>query len=140
MDLGVNFALLDDAQNNLFVSGSGNLLNTAVGFNRSTVINALGKVADGDKSGFAADEHGIKFGFVDDDVTGFIRALQQKTVADVLASPRVVVLNKQRADLIIGERIGYKTLTLSQSGEVVETINFLNVEAQRSDANTCRFD
>ncbi|MDA1016918.1 MAG: type II and III secretion system protein [Planctomycetota bacterium] len=41
----------------------------------------------------------------------------------------MLVLNKQRAELIIGERIGFKTLTVTQTS-TVENVQFLNVGTQ----------
>lgn len=125
LNLGVNFGVLDGAQKSLLVAGSGAAINSAAGFIPASVLTATGGVSQG----FAGNEGGVKFGFVDDDVTGFIQALEQVTEARVLASPRVLVLNKQRAELIIGERIGFKTLTVTQTS-TVEKVEFLNVGTQ----------
>jgi type IV pilus secretin PilQ/predicted competence protein len=140
-DLGVNFAVLDGAGRVLNVLGNGAEINASVGFDPSqvltagagsasaTLVAAGGKVVGTSRQGFAADTHGIKFGFVDKDVTGFIRALEAVGDTRVLASPRVLVLNKQRAELVLGERIGYKTLTVTETA-AVEKIAFLNVGTQ----------
>lgn len=125
LSLGVNFGVLDGAQNSLLLSGSGAAINSAAGFIPASVLTAAGGVSQG----FAGNEGGVKFGFVDDDVTGFIQALERVTEARVLASPRVLVLNKQRAELIIGERIGFKTVTVTQTS-TVEKVEFLNVGTQ----------
>ena len=79
--------------------------------------------------GFAADEHGLKFGFVDKDVTGFIRALSTIGKLEVLATPRLLVLNKQRAELVLGQRLGYATLSQSLVS-TVQQVQFLDVGTQ----------
>lgn len=122
MTLGVNIGALDTAARNLVVSGGGAAINAAAGFNPAQLVNAAGQVADG----FTENNNGVKFGFIGDNVTGFIEAIEDMAETRVLASPRVMVLNKQRAELIIGERIGFKTLTVTQTS-TVEDVQFLNV-------------
>ena len=128
-DLGVNFAVLDGAGRVLTAIGNGAEINAAVGFDPASVLTAGGKLNGTSTSGFAADTHGLKFGFVDKDVTGFIRALETVGKTKILACPRILVLNKQRAELIIGDKIGYKTLTVTETA-AVEKIEFLNVGTQ----------
>ncbi|MDA1016919.1 MAG: hypothetical protein O3A00_20980 [Planctomycetota bacterium] len=81
LNLGVNFGVLDGAQKSLLVAGSGAAINSAAGFIPSSVLTANGKVSDG----FAGTEGGVKFGFVDHDITGFMQALEQVAEARVLA-------------------------------------------------------
>jgi len=128
-DLGVNFAVLDGAGRVLTAIGNGAEINAAVGFDPAQILTAGGKLNGTSSSGFAADTHGLKFGFVDKDVTGFIRALEAVGKTKILACPRILVLNKQRAELIIGDKIGYKTLTVTETA-AVEKIEFLNVGTQ----------
>jgi type IV pilus assembly protein PilQ len=52
--------------------------------------------------------------------------LETLAETSVVASPSVRVLNKQRAELIIGQRLGYKTVT-QNGAQSVENINFLEV-------------
>ena len=53
----------------------------------------------------------IKFGFVSKNNSGFIRALEAIGDTRVLASPRLLVLNKQKAEIQFGQRLGYSTVT-----------------------------
>lgn len=129
-DLGVNFAVLDGAGRVLNVVGNGVEINAAAGFTPSQVLTAGGKVMDPTiKAGFAANTHGLKFGFVDKDVTGFIRALERVGETNVLAAPRLLVLNKQRAEIQLGRKLGYKTLTVTETASV-EKVEFLNTGTQ----------
>lgn len=124
MALGINFGLINDAQTVLTVAGNGAALNAAGAFTPATLLNA-GKVV----KGFAQPNQGLKFGILEDNISVFIDALAERTETKILASPNVLVLNKQRAELIIGERIGFKTLTVTQTS-TVENIQFLNVGTQ----------
>ncbi len=128
-DLGVNFAILDGAHHALLVVGNAAAMNAGVGFDPAQVLTAGGQVVGNSTAGFAENAHGLKFGFVDKDVTGFVRAISQCGRTNVLACPRLLVLNKQRAELIIGDRIGYKTLTVTETS-TVEKVEFLNVGTQ----------
>ena len=128
-DLGVNFAVLDGAQDVLTLVGNGAAINAGAGFDPTSVLTAAGQVVGSTANGFAENVHGLKFGFVDKDVTGFIRALSTVGTTNILACPRLLVLNKQRAELIIGDRIGYKTLAITETS-TVEKVEFLNVGTQ----------
>src|SRR5262249_54918742 len=77
-------------------------------------------------SGFNIDDQAIKFGFAARNVQGFIRALETVGKVDVLASPRLLVLNKQLAELQLGDRLGYSTLSQSIVA-TAQQIQFMNV-------------
>jgi type IV pilus secretin PilQ/predicted competence protein len=128
-DLGVNFAVLDGAGRVLTSVGNALELNAIGAFNPTDILAAGNTLPGTSTDGFTTDTHGVKFGFVDKDITGFIRALESVGEMRVLASPRILVLNKQRAELIIGERIGFKTLTVTET-HAVEKVEFLNVGTQ----------
>lgn len=142
-DLGINYAVLDGAGRTLATVGSGAAINAAAGFDPSQVLTAGsplrtlgatlvtqgGKLAGDSNSGFAANSGGIKFGFVDDNLTGFIKALETIGETDILASPRLLVLNKQRAELQLGDRLGFRTLTQSQTS-TIQKVEFMNVGTQ----------
>ena len=78
----------------------------------------------GRPSGFAEDTNGLKFGFVSNSTTGFIRALETMGETKVLACPRLLVLNKQRAEIHLGKQLGYQTSTVSQTS-TTQTVQFL---------------
>lgn len=128
-ELGVNFAVLDHSHRALAAVGNAAAMNAGVGFDPAQVLTAGGKMVGTASSGFSENAHGLKFGFVDKDITGFVRALSQMGETNVLACPRLLVLNKQRAELIIGDKIGYKTLAVTETS-TVEKVEFLNVGTQ----------
>jgi len=76
-------------------------------------------------------ESGIKVGFVSHNVSAFVRALDRVTDTTVVAKPKLLVLNRQRAELLSGRRLGYLSTTQSESS-VTQTVEFLEVGTQLS--------
>lgn len=119
MRFGVNFAVLGGDNNNLFVDGNGQVLNNSSGFPGSggSIVPPTGQ--------FIADLAGLKYGFLRGDISGFIEALEDITETTLIASPQLRALNKQKAELIIGDRISYSTVT--QNGNTsIQNVNFLD--------------
>ncbi|WP_198000231.1 hypothetical protein [Gimesia alba] len=120
MRFGVNFAMLSGDNKNLVVDGNGRVLNNASGFpgsGSSSIVPPTGQ--------FLADVAGLKYGFLHGDISGFIEALEDITETNLIASPQLRALNKQKAELIIGDRISYSTVT--QNGTTsIQNVNFLD--------------
>lgn len=125
--LGVNFAVVDHLGQQLGTIGSGAVINNNVGFTPSQVLTAAGKIAasTADPTGFASGANGIKYGFIANNVTGFINALETLGSTKILASPRILVLNKQRAEIQLGERLGFRTLSQNFTS-TIQQVQFLN--------------
>lgn len=69
---------------------------------------------------------GLNFGFVKGSVAAFLRALDVVTDTTVLANPKILALNKQRGEVLLGRRDGYLTTTVTQTSttqriEYIET-------------------
>lgn len=120
MKMGVNFALLSGDNKQLVATGNGSQLNSSVGFPGSggSIVPPTGD--------FIASAAGLKYGFLTGNLSGFVEALETLAETSVIASPSVRVLNKQKAELIIGQRLGYKTIT-NNGVQSIENINFLEV-------------
>ena len=82
-------------------------------------------------TGFAStvSTGGLTFGVIKDKIAVFIRALEQVTDATVLANPKVLALNKQRAEIIVGRRDGYLTTTVTETA-AIQTVEFLETGTQ----------
>ncbi len=111
LDLGASFAVLDDAGKTLAQIGSGAAINAGAGFSPATLVTSAGKVV----SGFSSDTSGLKFGLVGQNGTAFIRALETKADTKVLAAPRLLVLNKQSAEVQVGAQLGFQNQTTTQT-------------------------
>ena len=72
---------------------------------------------------------GLKFGFLDSSLGVFVNALQTIGDTNVIASPRLMCLNKQKAEILIGQQLGYVTKTLTQT-TTAQTVEFLEVGTQ----------
>ncbi len=67
---------------------------------------------------------GLNFGFIKNDIAVFIHALEQITDTTVLANPKILVLNKQRGEVMVGRRDGYITTTTTETS-TIQTVEFL---------------
>jgi len=76
---------------------------------------------------------GLSVGIVKDHVRLFIRAIETITDTTVLANPKILALNKQAGTLLIGEKIGYLTITsVSDGGTAIQEVKFLEVGTRLS--------
>ena len=105
-EFGVDFELLRDNDN--IRLGVGEPLQTLAGFS-----------FDG----------GLKFGFLDSSLGAFINALETVGDTNVIATPRLMVLNKQRAEILIGDELGYVSTTMTETSSS-QSVEFLEVGAQ----------
>lgn len=115
-DSGIDFAMFDGAWEKI----DGTAHDAMIGSNPTLALAARGK----EVRGSAKEPNGMKFGWFSGDTVGLIQALQSKGETKVLAYPRLLVLNKQRAEIHLGDRLSYKTSTVNQTGtiEKVESI------------------
>ena len=102
--LGVNFELLLNDDNIRVVSG----------------LPAPASLADLDF------KDGLKIGVLNQDVFAFINALETIGDTNVIASPHVTCLNKQRAEILIGSELGYVSTTVTETA-ATQSVEFLEV-------------
>lgn len=72
---------------------------------------------------------GMNFAFLDGSLGMFLDFLETIGDTNVIATPRIMCLNKQRAEIQIGQQLGYVTTTLTSTA-TAQTINFLDTGAQ----------
>ncbi|HOW72006.1 MAG TPA: secretin N-terminal domain-containing protein [Phycisphaerae bacterium] len=72
---------------------------------------------------------GFTFGIIKDHVGAFVRALESVTDTTVIANPKVLALNKQRGEVIVGRRDGYLTTTVTET-TATQTVQFLETGTQ----------
>jgi len=80
-------------------------------------------------AGFATPGNGLNIGVMTNNVSFFINALEDVTDTTVLSNPKVLTLNKQPAEVIVGQEIGYITTTVSET-TAVQAVDFLEVGTQ----------
>ncbi|MHC4140333.1 MAG: type II secretion system protein GspD [Planctomycetota bacterium] len=129
---GVDFAVLTD---NAFVD----FFNAPIGgipLDFSTVIDDDGNLASPDlpsNQGFVVSRPGnvgpgranIKAGYIGDEVGVFIRALDEVEDVTLLSNPKILTLNRQRAKVFVGERVGYLQTTVAEN-QVNQGISFID--------------
>jgi type IV pilus assembly protein PilQ len=79
-----------------------------------------------DISGVSFADGGLTFGLVDSTVTNLITFLETIGETNVVASPRLLCLNKQRAEIQIGSSLGYVSTTVTETSST-QAIQFLDV-------------
>jgi type IV pilus assembly protein PilQ len=79
-----------------------------------------------DASGVSFASGGLNFGYVDSTITNLVVALETIGETNVVASPRLLCLNKQRAEIQIGSSLGYVSTTVTETSST-QAIQFLDV-------------
>src|SRR5262249_32734997 len=72
---------------------------------------------------------GLKIGFLDSGLSLFLSALETVGDTNVIASPRLLALNKMRAEILIGSQLGYVSTTVTQTS-TTQAVQFLEVGTQ----------
>jgi type IV pilus assembly protein PilQ len=122
--LGVDFNLLAGVKlNNIISNGGGQITgaNSNTGSNSSTGAGSIGT----GNSFSSSVPGGLKLGFVSDNVSVFLSALEGITDTVVMANPKILALNKQKGEVIVGRKDGYLTTTTTDTS-TVQTVEFLD--------------
>ena len=75
--------------------------------------------------GNTAGPGGLKVGVIQGDVAVFLRVLDEVTDSTVLARHRVMALNRQRAQVLVGDRIAYLSTTQTETS-TTQAVQFLD--------------
>lgn len=92
------------------------------------VMNISGHTLDLKVQGFASDSTPQAFlaELTAPNLTGLLEAIRTSTDAKTLASPKVLAINGQKAQIQIGEKLGYRVVTTTQTS-TLEDVQFLDV-------------
>lgn len=121
--LGIDFALVGGVDLQMLGSTSSAVQDITIGalpqnrlqqFNASAVTGFTSNVPDG----------GIRVGIIKDNVAMFVQALEQVTDTVVIANPKVLALNKQKGQVLVGRRDGYITTTVTET-QAIQTVEYL---------------
>jgi len=93
--------------------------------NVDTIRFALG-TPPSSLAGMTFAEGTLKFGFLDSSLGAFLDALETMGDVNVIATPRLMVLNKHRAEIQIGESKGYVSTTITETSSS-QSVEFLDV-------------
>lgn len=118
---GVDFAGITSAGSSTGAALGGAILNQP---SASGVVDA-GYAGAGTGFTGSMPSGGMKVGLVSNNIAVFLTALESVTDTTVLANPKVLALNKQRGEVIVGRKDGYLTTTVTESSSV-QTVEFLD--------------
>ncbi|MGA7699729.1 MAG: hypothetical protein WCB27_08985 [Thermoguttaceae bacterium] len=122
-DPGVNLALFGDTAKRSEVAGNRAAINVMTGYNPDTVFNADGKPVPTPEG----KANSIKsFGVFHGKTADALRRLDSARENCILAAPRVLVLNKQLADVQLGSQLAYQT-TSRVNGDLIMTPHFIPI-------------
>lgn len=91
--------------------------------------------ADGGATGVVSTPGNIggpgtfKAGIVSNDVTVFLRMLQEVTSTTIISNPKVVTLNRQPGRVLVGRKVGYLQTTSTQTSST-QSVEFLDTGTQ----------
>ncbi len=122
--LGVDFNLVGGVDFNAvnFLPG-GQIFSGAT--DSSAPLGGDDVVAGGTGNNFSGPTNGgLKVGFVSGDVSLFLSALEGVTDSTVLANPKVLAVNKQKGEVLVGRQDGYLTTTLTETS-ATQDVQFL---------------
>ena len=120
---GVDFSLVSHLNFGEIAGGplaaAGDLINGVV--KPDNAVAGTSEVGDTARVG----SEGFKLGVVKDDFAIFLRALDKVTDVTVVARPKVMCLNRQKAEILVGERLGYLNSTQTETS-TTQTVEFLD--------------
>jgi len=79
--------------------------------------------------GSIIDQSSVRVGVVTNNVAAFVTALDSVTDTTIVANPKILALNRQKADVLVGEKIGYLSTTATATA-TTQTVEFLDVGTQ----------
>ena len=123
-NFGVDMTILADLDMTQLanpLSAVTDLLSGTVGPDGKAFETSVGQTGTG--------ESGVRVGLLFNEVAIFIKALDKVTDTTILANPKILVLNRQKADLLVGERLGYISTTQTETSET-QTVEFLDIGVQ----------
>lgn len=68
---------------------------------------------------------GLSVGFLSNNISIYLKALEETTDTTIVANPKILALNKHRGEVFIGNEDGYSTTTTNSSGTSTQNTEFL---------------
>ncbi|MFA9480200.1 secretin N-terminal domain-containing protein [Phycisphaerales bacterium AB-hyl4] len=121
---GVDFALFAELDSLDFSTPLGAVNEMIAGGSPGT-----GGAVSSTAGGTAGGASSIKLGYVGNDASVFVRALDSVTDTTVLATPKILALNRHGASLHVGEQLGYLSTTQTETA-ATQTVEFLDIGTQ----------
>jgi type IV pilus assembly protein PilQ len=130
---GVDFAVVGNMAFGDFVQVGGPLVGPQALQSGKAGTNVLpadrGGTALSSTVGNTAGAGGVKLGIVSNDVSIFLRMLDEVTDSTVLSNPKLLTLNRQAARVLVGRKVGYLNTTSTETA-TTQTVEFLDTGTQ----------
>jgi len=125
--LGIDFNVLAGVNFDTVLNTNGQISNATSGAGATPapvdLAHGVGSVGTGNN--FSSQvPGGLKLGIVNQNLSVFLSALEGVTDTTVLANPKILALNKQKGEVIVGRKDGYLTTTVTESA-TVQSVDFL---------------
>ena len=118
---GVDWSIIGSIDFTDVIGGPLQTVNSLIDGAVSTT-NALGTVSNVGKT---SDAGGFKFGIIKDNFAMFLRALDEVADTTVIARPKVMCLNRQKAEILVGRRVAYLSTTQTETS-TTQTVEYLD--------------
>ncbi len=118
--LGVNFNALGGGTD----LGKSNATWSTSGAPTLTSDKAVGQSGVNFRTDFTPISGGMTLGIFGNDMAFFITALETVTDVTVIANPKLMIINKQRGEVLVGRRDGYITTTTTDT-TTMQTVEYL---------------
>ncbi|MEE2907098.1 MAG: hypothetical protein VX527_04615 [Planctomycetota bacterium] len=120
---GVDWSIISSINFTDIIGGPLQTVNSLIGGAITPpTTNALGGVSNVGKT---AAEGGFKFGVIKDHFALFLRALDEVADTTVIARPKVMCLNRQKAEILVGTRVAYLSTTQTET-TTTQTVEYLD--------------
>jgi type IV pilus assembly protein PilQ len=119
--LGVDFNIVGGVDFSTITSVAGQITNANLPDPLGPDANSVGTGNNFTKG----INNGLKVGVVTNNVSVFVAALEGVTDTSIMANPKVLALNKQKGEVIVGRKDGYLTTTVTES-TATQTVEFLD--------------
>jgi len=126
--LGIDFTVVGGVDLELLGATSRGLTDLSLGDLPTGRLEQFNGIAQSQFAG-AVPNGGLTVGIVKDHVAMFVRALEQVTDTAVVANPKVLALNRQKGQVIVGRRDGYMTTTVTET-QAIQSVEFLETGTQ----------
>lgn len=128
--LGVDFSIVANTNFNQFTGSPLGVVNRLIG-GADTASRDRGATGVTSTVGNTAGEGGFKVGIVSNDVSVFLRALDEVTDTTVLSNPKILTLNRMSARVLVGRKVGYISTTSNETS-TTQSVEFLDTGTQLS--------
>ena len=123
--LGVDFQVLGGVDFSTVTSAAGQITGAAID-PATTAGGGKTLTSAGTGNTFSSSvPNGLKVGIVSNQLSVFLSALESVTDTTILANPKVLALNKQKGEVIVGRQDGYLTTTVTENAQT-QTVEFLD--------------